>query len=307
MITLSRILCPIDLSDFSARALRHAIALAGWYKGAVTALHVRPRPIRPMPWLEYPAALPMETPEQVAQLDEAVRAFVAETAAGAEVQVEIRDGVIVPEIVDKARDMSADLIVMGTHGLGGFERLILGSVAERTLRKAPCPVMTVPHLASADALAVTFKTILCAVDFSRPSMRALEYALSLAQEAGGRLILVHVLEGLPEEEPRYSTHYTAQEFRRIREREARDELVAAIPEEARTWCEAELVIGHGKPYRELLRIAGERRPDLIVLGAQGRGAVDLALFGSTAEHILRQSVCPVLTVPRLAKAAAAAA
>jgi nucleotide-binding universal stress UspA family protein len=269
---------------------------------------VRPRPLHPIAFSEYAVALPLDTPEDRRRLDDAVRAFVAETLPDGGVDVVIKDGLVVPEIVATARDMSADLIVMGTHGLSGFERMMLGSVAEKTLRKAPCPVLTIPHLApEAATLPVTFRTILCAIDFSRPSMRGLEYALSLAQESGGRLLLMHVLEGLPEEESRFATHYNVLEYQHMREREAKEELAATIPEEARTWCETEVAVAHGKPYRELLRTAGERQPDLIVLGVQGRGAVDLALFGSTTQHVLRQALCPVLTVPRLAKAAAAAA
>lgn len=89
---------------------------------------------------------------------------------------------------------------MGTHGRGGFERLFLGSVTEKVLRTARCPVLTVPPPAEgAPSGPVLYKTILCPLDFSDSSMRALEYALSLAKESHARVILLHVLLPLLEQ------------------------------------------------------------------------------------------------------------
>lgn len=185
---------------------------------------------------------------------------------------------------------------MGTHGLSGFERLLLGSVTEKVLRKAPCPVLTVPRLATAGAApSVTFKTIVCAVDFSEASRRALDYALSLAQEAGGRLLLLHALEGFPEP-PSLTAHFDVPEVRRAMTKDAQEQLETLVPENARAWCEVEAMVGHGKAYREVLRGAAERHADLIVLGVHGRGAVDLTLFGLTTQHVVRAATCPVLTV-----------
>ena len=97
-------------------------------------------------------------------------------------------------MVWRARTTLADLIVIGTHGRSGFERLMLGSVAEKVLRKAACPVLTVPAHAP-DAVpreAGSVRRILCPVDFSSSSEDALEYALaSLAQEAHARLTVLH--------------------------------------------------------------------------------------------------------------------
>jgi nucleotide-binding universal stress UspA family protein len=306
MVAFRRILCPVDLSEFSHRAVRHAVALARWYGAEVTALSVRPTVLQPTPWMEYPTSFPLESPEDRERAAQSVLTFVREIAEPTPVQVLVTDGSVVPEILKTAEDISADLIVMGTHGLSGFERFMLGSVTEKVLRKAQCPVLTVPHRVaeSTDSPHVTFKTILCAVDFSPSSDRALEYALSLAQEAGGRLVLVHALEWFAEQEPRLSAHFNVSEYRRALEVDARERLAASIPESARTWCEAEPVIAHGKAYREILRIAGDRKAELIILGVQGRNAVDLTLFGSTAQHVVRQAACPVLTVPlvKVAKA-----
>ena len=81
-----------------------------------------------------------------------------------------------PAILDCAVRLPADLIVMGTHGAGGFERFVLGSVAEKVLRRAACPVLTVPSRAHATSV-LPFKRVVCAVDFSDSSLTALHYAL----------------------------------------------------------------------------------------------------------------------------------
>ena len=83
--------------------------------------------------------------------------------------------------------------MIGTHGAGGFEHLVLGSAAEKVLRKATCPVLTVPPHARATSK-LPFKRILCPVDFSDSSRAALDFAFSLAQEGDAELTILHVFE-----------------------------------------------------------------------------------------------------------------
>ena len=109
--------------------------------------------------------------------------------SGAQTQIRARSGSPARGILDEAAATHSDLIVIGTHGHSGFDRLVLGSVTEKILRKAPCAVLTVPPPVAeppADALDI-FKRILCPVDFSDASMKALEYALALAKEADAEL------------------------------------------------------------------------------------------------------------------------
>ena len=309
MITFNRILCPVDTSECSRAALRHAVALTVWYEADLAAVWVRPDTAPPPAlWPAYPPGFIALSDEERAAGERRILTFVREVAGTAASEVLVREGAVVPEILRAAAELRAELIVMGTHGLSGFEHLLLGSVAVRVLRKAGCPVLTVPRAAPPrDAGAVMFKTILCAVDFSRPSSRALEYALSLAQESGGRLVLAHVLEQFQEDAPRLHAHYDVPEFRYAFETEAQKRLLALLPEWARSWCDADTVIGHGRAHRELLRIASDRKADLMVLGVHGRNALEHALFGSTAERVLHGARIPVLTVPPGRHAGAAAA
>ena len=88
------------------------------------------------------------------------------------------------------------------------------------------------------------------------------------------------------------------EFRPQVEHDFAARLEALVPDSVRTWCRPTTRIGHGKAYREILGMATEDNADLIVMGVQGRNALDLMLFGSTANQVVRRATCPVLTLRR---------
>jgi universal stress protein A len=145
---------------------------------------------------------------------------------------------------------------------------------------------------------VLFKEILCAVDFSDCSMDALDYAVSLAQEADGRLTIVHVLPNLEPDASVAGQYSTFAALQAEREEDARQRLDRAVPGPVTEYCRVESMVAHGKPSQEILRITSERQADLIVMGVQGRGAADRMFFGSTTQHVVREATCPVLTIRR---------
>ena len=303
MIEMRRILCPIDFSEHSRRALDHAVAIARWYEAAVTVLHV----FSPVTVAAVGAAPVVFEPMVLApvgrdRLLADTKAFAAaESAPGVAIEAVVREGSTAAEILKQAASMRADLLVIGTHGRSGFERLFVGSVAETVLRKSSCPVMTVPtRLPDAvRAVPVLYKRLLCPVDFSESSLRALKYAISMAQEADAHLIILHVLEHEFQNPADMASvvraGMTIDDF--LKER---DEILAWRLQEAvagaTEFCRVESLITHGKPWREVLRLAGARQSDLIVMGVQGRGAADLLFFGSTTLHVVREASCPVLTL-----------
>lgn len=298
---IKRILCPVDFSDASAHAVEQAIALAGWYKAEITALHVYSPLVAPIPTL--PPLVERVPQTEIERMRESTSTcFRAAAAAGIGVDVAVDVGRPAAEILDRAAKLPADLIVMGTHGASGFEHLILGSVAEKVLRRAACPVLTVPPRAHATSV-LPFKRVLCAVDFSDPSLTALRYALSIADESGAALTLLHVLEWpwkeppapVVEELPREQAAALA-EFRRYLETSAIARLKTLVPDAARPRCTPLPTLRHGKPYVEILRLAEEDGADLIVIGVHGRNLVDLTLFGSTTNQVVRRATCPVLTL-----------
>ena len=305
MLDIQRILCPTDFSDFSRHAFDHAVAIAKWYGSTITLLHV----CTLVPIAAYapgsgvvPSA--MLTPEDREALLASLKHFAERKGdANVPVDVEIAEGHVVAEILDRAATLPADLLVLGTHGRSGFERLVLGSVTEKVLRKAACPVLSVPRGVS-DALPaspVESKRILCAIDFSDCSIHALNYAMSLAQEADAHLTVIHVIE-LPPAVPREPHEnvlvgpLNLREYVAAAEEERRGRLRDAIPDSVRTYCTVDTVLPGGTPYREILRVASEEKSDLIVIGVHGRGGADLFFFGSTAQHVVRQASCPVLTL-----------
>ena len=297
MIEFTQILCPIDFSESSIRSLAYAAALANWYDAQLTVLHVVGtfEPLQVQGDLGEPIQLvkPLSRGEVLEELRRAVECITARQTPTLAAEA----GNTPTTIVDRALAMGADLIVMGTHGRRGFKRLLLGSVTEAVLHEARCPVLTVPPRAGAAAPeSVTFKRILCPIDFSPSALQALGFALDLARQADGRVTLVHVIEWLAEEEPSASIHFNVPEYRRALAADAKERLRRLVEEEPQTWATIETVLAFGRAHREILQAAERNLADLIVMGAQGRGGVDLALFGSATQQVVRGATCPVLTV-----------
>jgi nucleotide-binding universal stress UspA family protein len=295
MRDIRRILCPIDLSDPSRHALEHAVAVARWYGAKIIALHVWNPVVVPSTGVPFAGRIPPAAlvPEDVEDVRNQVTRWV-EAARALDVDVVLRNGRPTKEIVVSAATLSADLIVIGTHGSGGFEHLLLGSVTEHVLRHASCPVLTVPPR-SHTASKLPFKRVLCPVDFSDPSLAAVELALSLTGQGHAELTLVHVCEWPGDDEPLAVPSFNLPAYVEDRERGLRERLAALIPEAAERH-RAKTRIAQGKAYRAILRIGAEEASDVIVMGVHGRNPLDLMLFGSTTNQVVRRALCPVLTV-----------
>ena len=297
MIEFKRIICAVDLTESSVRALAHAAALARWYDAHLTVLHVVPT-FEPIPVRgDIGAPLSIVTPLPRERVLEEMRRSLKLATLSPHASPVAESGDPHTAIIDHAVSERADLIVLGTHGRRGFKRLLLGSVTEAVMSDAPCPVLTVPpHAPAGLQEAVTFKRILCPIDFSPSALQALGFALDLARQADGLVTLVHAIEWLPEHEPRASVPFNVAEYRRYMLEDTQAQLRALVADESRTWVEVDDVVVFGRAYREVLREAETRSADLIVMGAQGRGGIDLALFGSTTQQVVRGAMCPVLTV-----------
>ncbi len=144
MALVHRILVPTDFSDQAVHAFDYAVELAGLYRAPLVIAHVYAMPLVYAAG-EPVAALPPDPADIHADIDPAVHALVARArAAGvAEVTTVLTGGDAAHEIVRAAVDGGCDLIVMGTHGRTGVKHLLLGSIAEKVVRMATCPVLTV--------------------------------------------------------------------------------------------------------------------------------------------------------------------
>ncbi len=295
MVDVQRILCPIDFSEPSRYAVEHALAAARWYGAQITVVHVHSIlvPWGPTPGIhgDVPALPPVRPQDLIKEVDR----FYASLRTDGSPDIVVKEGSPAKEIVRLADEMAADLLVMGTHGRGGFDRLVIGSVTEKVFRTARSPVLTVsPGTKSPPGGPVQYKTVLCPVDFSTASTRALLYALSLAKQTAGRMVLLHVVEGVADL-PRETAHFNVPEYGAYLEQDAMTRLKAVIPDTARGWCKPEERVTSGKAHREILRLAAETKAELIVMGVHGKGAME-RWFGSTTTHVVREATCPVLTV-----------
>jgi nucleotide-binding universal stress UspA family protein len=298
MVEFKNVLCAIDLSDASGRTLTYAAAVARGYTARLTVLHVAPTfdaiqvragalgdaidIVQPMPR------------EQV--LDELRKTLAASKIAADAATLAAVAGEPVATIVDQALSIPADLLVMGTHGRSGFDRLLLGSVTEKVLHKAPCPILTVPpHAPKKAENDGTFSRILCPMDFSPSALQAFGFAVDLARQSGGSVIALHAIEWLADDVSGHA-RFNVEDLRQHLIDDAHVRLRALIADQPGGTPSIEDVVVSGKAYREVLKTADTSAADLIVMGAQGRGGMGLTLFGSTTQQVVRGATCPVLTV-----------
>ncbi len=230
--------------------------------------------------------------DRKASLEELVK---LEEMAHVEVEPRVTEGVPAYETVEVAEDSGADLIIMGTHGRTGPERVFFGSVAERVVRIASTPVLTVrrPEHGFVECSigarrVVGLKNILLPTDFSEASAYAARYAIGLAKEYGAHLHLLHVVSvtGMGPSRERLESEIK-QEDQAFMEEFMKDEF---------TGLDVEREVKSGVPLEEIVTQARKKDVDLIVMGTHGRTFLKYAFLGSVAAKVVRKAPCPVLTV-----------
>jgi nucleotide-binding universal stress UspA family protein len=294
VLTFGHIICPVDLSDCSSRALRYAYAWASWYGARVRVLHV----IVPEPAWTAPDSGGPPGRHRMAGIRADVQHFVSAVHnPGVPVDIEILEGRPADVILDVANRDTHSVIVMGTHGRSGIERLLMGSVTQWVAHHTARPLLVVPlHLSQAVDAAATFSRILCAVDFRASSLAALRCAVALARETDARLDLLSVIttgpagrsgdDALPED-----ATLDAVAHDRLRQ------LRALVSDDARRDCWIYEHVRGGSPGDELLRSAADEGADLIVMGAGERMHIGVGWLGRLTDHVIRSATCPVLVVP----------
>ena len=286
-VNLKSILFLTDFSQPSEAALPFAIAIAREFAATIHAQHV----LIPQPYLYMtPQTIPVaiEAQEENAQAE---MQRVEAQLTGVPHDVTVVRGVDIWSALEHAiARCSADLIVLGTHGRTGAEKLLLGSAAEEIFRQARIPVLTIgPAVRNGIHNAARFNRVLFATDFSAESLAATRFAVSLAEENQARLVLLHVICDLGSE-PKLSpeAHSVANVMYR---------LYGLVPKDAELWCRPEAIVEYGEPAERILEAAKQRGADLIVMGVRhGRLGTATHLERSVAHKVVAHATCPVLTV-----------
>jgi nucleotide-binding universal stress UspA family protein len=190
-------------------------------------------------------------------------------------------------LLEIAGEHQADLIVAGTEAKSGLARLILGSTAEKILRGAVCPVLTVGPMAKMPKPGpITFKKIVYATDFSPEAAKAAPVALSFAQDSAAHLYCCCVL-ALDDEGLKTRDQLKEGFGKRLNE---------MIPESSYDWCSPECVVEYGDAAEQILSLAGKVKADLIVLGARRSSFWLTRVEGGLTASLLAQATCPILTI-----------
>jgi len=284
-IPFGNVLFVTDFSTSSELALPYAVALAAQYNGKVYLAHV----ISPEMFEFVPPPLVSEIAERVKtyarrRMDDLVH----ETSFyGVPHEVLLEEGEIWETLKEAAGRYSIDVIALGTHGRCGLQKLLMGAVAEETLRLAHRPVLTVGPQSREFVAECRPRNILFAADFSTDCVHAMNCAVSLAHKFAARLISVHVVSNVGED-PQILTRFEQYFSQRLRE---------LLPAPPSTQIQQEYRVEFGSPADRILKVAADSDIDLIVMGVRGAGALARAdrHFGTTAYRVVAEARCPVLT------------
>jgi nucleotide-binding universal stress UspA family protein len=303
-LEIKLILCPVDFSEFSIRAYHYALSLAEHYRAQLVAQHI-------VELSRYPHAEYVGTQGDYQEFSRALREGGEErlqefmrkyTHDEVQPELAVHEGVAADSILSFAQERKMDLIVMGTHGRRGFDRLVLGSVTDRVMRTAPCPVLAISKLPRDSSApgeerprVYHLSRILFCAAFSEASERALNYAISATAEYDAELTLLHVLEEVPGPAKTEEAIAIAIAIA-IATATATRQLDKLIPQKERKTFKIRPAVRMGKPYMQIIQFVVEAQIDMVTMGVSGRGALDRAVFGSTSYRVMRLGPCPVLAV-----------
>jgi nucleotide-binding universal stress UspA family protein len=279
-----RILLPTDGSEASSNAAEAAVSLADQFDAELHVIHV----------LEPDQTTTGTGGDNTTARDgeEAVQAAI-ELAASSDVEatkaVIEKTKSIHQEILTYTDEHRIDCIVLGTQGRSGLSRILLGSVAEQTLRESPVPVMTVHEETVTDP---DIGSVLVPTDGSECAQTAVDQAGKLARSVDGTLHVIYVVE----------TGQVINGDRVRRLREALEEIgekaldLALEQVQSSTYLPTETSMLNGPPYLEIARYAAEHDVDCIVMGTHGQKGIRRFVLGSTTERVIRRVDVPVISV-----------
>jgi nucleotide-binding universal stress UspA family protein len=298
MVTLRSVLCPIDFSDQSRDALQWALALAAQHHSRLTVF----TSVEPLLAEAVKARFDMDLVESDTKpaLEHFVKTALPEpVACSPETAFQVGVGKASELILEAAAREHADVIVMGTHGLGGFRKLLLGSTTERVLRRTRTAVLAVPRVKTHAVVLgksgprLELKSILVGTDFSEASAAAVRWAVDVAEQLHVPVVLSHVVTPIVVPS-RWQSDVADIEEERYRCARTR---LTALSATVKKGGPCDSVVAIGRPAESLAATAEERDAGLIVVGLMGEEGGRTVRPGSIAYRLLCLAHVPVLVVP----------
>jgi len=279
---LERFLVATDLSSRAQKAIARAAQLVEEHGGTLTVLHV----------LAGAAGYEAHSQQIASQIEKDLRRKVEALSPKKDrvATVRVLPGTPFVEIIRQGREDAADLILVGAHGEDFIKDLLLGTTAEKIVRKGDRSVLVVKQ-----AVQRSYRRVLVAVDFSDHSRHALQLALRLAPQA--EFHALHIYSGFEGMLRRAGiTGSGIVRYQRQVAKEARQQMEVFMRGIDRRRKPIRREVWNGQARREITTIARRLRADLVAVGTAGRTAVPYILLGSVAEHVLREAPCDVLVV-----------
>lgn len=293
--TIHRIVYATDLSPASEPAWKEAQLLGRVCGAEIVLLHA----VAPPPVIPTEAYIPPQVYEELLasarrEAEDGFDRLLASVAgSGLKVRIRLEEGPPAQRILEVVADEAADLLVVGTHGRTGLERVVLGSVADRMMRQATCPVLTVRSVPGRE-LRPEIRRICYATDFSPTARAAWPWAVAIASAAGAEIDLVHVTF-----EPVVDRHLPADAIGRMASllhEQGRIEAERFLEQSALPRERVHVRLASGAPGEQIVRRAQEQAADLVVMGTHGWSGIARWMLGSVANHVIQTAPCPVLTL-----------
>jgi nucleotide-binding universal stress UspA family protein len=285
-ILLQKLLVAIDFTKQSPRVLQEAVTIARCFGSEILLVHAA-SPLIYGTGMEPVPTAPFEMELEVA------KAQMADLIANEPGLKELHHrefveyGLPISLVRRVAQENQVELVLAGSHGASGLERLALGSVAESILDALPCPVLIIGPNCHKNSS--PFRSILFATDLQTTGLRGAQFATSLAERFHAELTLLHVIE-------KKSRRFGVQS--ELEEDQVRHELTELLPEDLPTYTSATIRVEHGNASDLIPQIASSQCASLIVTGFGNHSVLSDHSLWSTLSQIIREAPCPVLTVRR---------
>jgi nucleotide-binding universal stress UspA family protein len=295
MVSSPSVLCPVDFSDNSRGALRYAALIASRLGARLTLIAVNdPLLVEASQLGVAPDHLVDDTVREIDRFCQ--RTLEGQLAAIGDVRLEVAAGKPADEILRLARDRTADLIVMGSHGSTGFRKLFFGSTTERVLRETTVPVLVTPSGDAgprrAEDVETTVRRVLVPVDLTAATAHQVAVANRIVEHAQLPLLLLHVIEPVRSMMGAHPRLPKIDAERRDRAERHLEDLIAGVPPRVRP----EALVAYGEPAEEIAKVAEERDAGLIVMGLHSSQVLGPRM-GSVTYRVLCLAHRLVLAIP----------